>query len=372
MISNARAPATPGIDFIAHHALQAQSAQSVFDALSHRFHCRWRLGADQAADGQAVAAVLLDHRAFHPRLRKSPQGYRSLFHMSHDLGDIGLYGDERLDDFDVLLVPGPAHRDAARAALDRHDRIVEVGWPKFDPAPLPGDHAAFLEHLLALPQMPTVLYAPTWPNTWEWRELIPWLASMPCRLLVKNHILVDSGKPFPPGEERRYAECRRSIDAMEDHVRGLASANCLVAPASMNLCALFPRVDVLVTDSSSCAMEFLPFGTSIETGRTGAGNDPAGDFDPQGSRLCAAVKCLGFADMKARMPGPEAFLEFVATSRTEDIAGAESVIAARPIGQIGAGAAAIIAAWLDLFPAGTTQFDGEARRRFAALRRFWR
>lgn len=376
MSSNCRAIANAGVDFIAHHALQAQCAQSVFDALSHRFPCRWRLGADQAADGTAAAAVLLDHRAFHPRLRKSPQGYHSLFHMSHDLGDIDIYRNEWLGDFDAILVPGPAHRDAARAALGRDDRIVEIGWPKFDPVALPPDHAAFIEHLRTLAPQPTVLYAPTWPNTWEWRELLPWLASMPCRLLVKNHILVDAGRPFPPGEEKRYAECRQSIDAMEDYVRGLGSPTSLVAPAAMNLCALFPQVNMLITDSSSCAMEFVPFGTSIETGRTGAGDNPAEDFDPQGSRLCNAVKCLGLVAMKTRMPTREAFLDVITADGFRDAEAALSIIAPRPAGQIGAGAASVIAAWLDLFPQGAPQFEGLPHRPAGdrlsnVLRRWW-
>lgn len=376
MSSACRTAADTSVDFIAHHALQAQCAQSVFDALSCRFHCRWRLGADQAADGGAAAAVLLDHRVFHPRLRKSPQGYRNLFHMSHDLGDIDIYRSEWLGDFDALLVPGPAHRDAARAALGRDDRIVEIGWPKFDPVALPPDHAAFIEHLCTLAPRPTVLYAPTWPNTWEWRELLPWLASMPCRLLVKNHILVDAGRPFPPGEEKRYAECRLSIDAMEDYVRGLGSPTRLVAPAAMNLCALFPQVNMLITDSSSCAMEFMPFGTSIETGRTGAGDNPAVDVDPQGSRLCAAVRCLDFASMKALMPTRETFLDFVTAGSSRGAEAAKSIIAARPAGQIGAGAASVIAAWLDLFPQGAPQFEGSPHRpasaRLSNALRRWR
>jgi len=376
MNSSSRDTAGRGVDFIAHHALQAQCAQSVFDALSRRFDCRWRLGADQAADGAASAAVLLDHRAFHPRLRKSPQGYRNLFHMSHDLGDIDIYRSEWLGDFDAILVPGPAHRDAARAALGRDDRIVEVGWPKFDPVALPPDHAAFIQHLRTLAPQPTVLYAPTWPNTWEWRQLLPWLASMPCRLLVKNHILVDAGKPFPPGEEARYAECRRSIEAMEDYVRGLGSPARIVAPAAMNVCALFPQVDMLITDSSSCAIEFLPFGASIETGRTGAGGNPAEDFDPQGSRLCKAVKCLDLAAMEARMPTREAFLDAVTGNGVRDADAAAAIIAPRPAGQIGAGAASVIAAWLDLFPQGAPQFESSPQRpasaRISSALRRWR
>lgn len=366
-----------GIDFIAHHALQAQCAESVFDALSSRFHCRWRLGADQAADGDAVAAVLLDHRAFHPRLRKSPQGYQSLFHMSHDLGDVGVYADEWLGDFDAILVPGPAHRDAARTALDRDDRIVEIGWPKFDPVQLPVEHSEFIGNLSTLAPEPVVLYAPTWPNTWEWRDLLPWLTTMPCCVLVKNHILVDSDQPFPPGEEARYAECRRSILAMEAHVRSLPSTKCRVAPSTMNLCTLFPRIDLLITDSSSCAMEFAPFGLSIETGRTGAGDNPELDFDPQGSRLCSAVRCLSLAEMKARMPSPNAFLQFIAGDELRSADAAAKIIAPRPAGQIGPGAAAIIAAWMDLFPRGVPQFENSPRRPASirlrqALNHFWR
>lgn len=361
-----------GIDFIAHHALQAQSAQSVFAALQDRYRCRWRLGANQAADGEASVAILLDHRPFHPRLAKAANGYRHLFHMSHDLGDTDVYASEWMDDFDLLLVPGPVHREAAIAALGRRERIVEIGWPKFDPTPMAAEQAALLERLRALPG-PRILYAPTWPNTWEWRELLPWLDSLPCTLLVKNHILVDPGQPFPLGEEARYAECRRSIDAMEAYLQHLAKPTRLVAPPAMNLCALFPHIDLLITDSSSCAMEFAPFGSSVETGRTGAGDDPVCDFDPQGSSLCAAVQCLGFEQLQARLPDGDALITFVAAGRRGAAEAAAPLIAVGERGRIGAGTAAVIDAWLRAFPDGASLFSGRPPRRSLrrALRRLW-
>jgi len=368
---------TPEIDFIAHHALQAQAGQSVFDALQSRFRCRWRLGADQAANGKAAAAVLLDHRAFHPRMRKSADGYRYLFHMSHDLGDIAVYNDERMDDYDLVLVPGRRHREAARAALGDADRVVEVGWPKFDPSPLPPEHAAQMDRLRALPHPLTVLYAPTWANTWEWRELIPWLAGIACNLVVKNHVLVDAGQPFPPGEERRYAECRRSIDAMEAAVRNLGSAARIVIAPQVNLCAMFPHVDVLITDSSSCALEFVPFGASIETGRTGAGKDAANDVDLQASRMCSAVQHLTLDDLKSRFPVPAQFVEHFAARGASSGEGASEVIAKFNPGAIGAGAAQVIEEHMARYPRGTGYLEpggvaslaGRIRRSIARLRK---
>jgi hypothetical protein len=336
------------IDFIAHHSLQAQAAQSVFHALQARRECRWRLGADQAADGGAGAAVLLDHRAFHPRLRKARDGYRHLFHMSHDLGDVEVYRAEPMEEFDLVLVPGPRHREAAVAALGDARRVVEVGWPKFDPAPPDAAHADALAKLESLPHEVTVLYAPTWANTWEWRELLPWLAALPCNLAVKNHSLVDPGQPFPPGEEARYAECRRSIDAMEAAVRALGSQAHIVLPARLNLCTLFPRLDVLVTDSSSCALEFVPFGASVETGRTGGGRDPLHDRDPHASRLCAAVEHMDFEALRRRFSPPGTFLAWARARR----AGGSGIVANFRPGRIGADAASVILSHLERHPEG--------------------
>lgn len=339
---------TSGIDFIAHHGLQAQAAQSVFEALQATHRCRWRLGAGQAFDGGATAAVLLDHRAYHPRLAKSPHGYRHLFHMSHDLGDVDVYGAEAMEDMDLVLVPGPRHRQAAEAALGDPGRVVEVGWPKYDPRPPDAPLADGIAHLQALAGEALVLYAPTWPNTWEWRELLPWLASQGCSVAVKNHTLVDPGQPFPPGEEERYAECRRSIEAMEAHVRGLDPAQHLVLPPQLNLCALFPHVDALVTDSSSCALEFVPFGPSIETGRTGAGEDPALDQDPQASRLCAAVQHLTQADLERRFPAPGAFVRHL----REAPGVSAGIVSHFQPGRIGAEAARVIREHLSRYPEG--------------------
>ena len=96
---------TREVDFIAYHDLQAQAGVSIYEEMSKSFVCKWKIGPNQISSSAEIA-IMLDHTAFQPKIRKGKDGYKYLFHLSHDLGDVEIYKDEyeRLKDFDIIFV----------------------------------------------------------------------------------------------------------------------------------------------------------------------------------------------------------------------------------------------------------------------------
>ncbi|MEH2081152.1 MAG: adenylyltransferase/cytidyltransferase family protein [Nostoc sp.] len=265
------------VDFIAYHDLQAQAGLSVFEAMSQHFDCRWLIGPNQQPT-DAKAAILLDHTQHHPNIKKSADSYQYLFYLHHDLGDIDAYEIEkqRLKDFNIIFVPGDFHFHHAQKILgssyaqpfQKSTRLIlQGGWPKYDKMLLPEKYSELAQKLSNLPYKHTLLYAPTWGHTREWEQLLPLFKNLPCNLIIKNHIYVNPGQAYPKGLEAMYESCLRSVQEMEETALANNLPNIIVAPRNLNICSLFSFVDVLVTDQSSVSLEFLPFGTSIETGR---------------------------------------------------------------------------------------------------------
>jgi hypothetical protein len=301
------------IDFVAHHDIQAQAAQSIFEELSYRFECRWLIGADRVPTG-AAAGLLIDHAAFQPRIRRSLSGYRYLFHILHDLADFPVYETERnrIRTCDLVLVPGPMHAEQARKSLGDDAPVHEIGWPKYDRMAIPPQHKAFEEKLRALPHDLTILYTPTRAFTYEWRYLLPLLRELPCNTVLKNHIYVNPGQPMPAGCEEEYVVSMRSADEMEAAVASYACDHVIVAPRTLNVCSLFPFAKVAIADQSSVLAEFLPFGISIETGRY----DPDENHcEPEISRYFPEVAYLPRSELVAMLSSPAAFDAFIAGRR---------------------------------------------------------
>lgn len=301
------------IDFIAYHHLQAQAGESVFDALSRQHRCRWLIGPYQKPTG-ADAAVLLDHRGFQPELRKSGGGYKYLFHLSHDLGDLSVYLTEYLQDFDIVFVPTRMHRTVASRALPE-SKIIVAGWPKYDRMQIPVEESVLRSQIAGFQHPFTVLYAPTYANTWEWLAILPRLFDLPVNVIVKNHIYVNPGQAFPKGHEAAYRECLQSAAEMENAALAVNSPNVVVAPRPLNICSLFAHVNMLISDSSSCTLEFLPFGdVAIETGAGDAQNTWQ-NTDPHSSRITPEVRFVPLVQLRQVLAGSEQLNEFLASHR---------------------------------------------------------
>jgi hypothetical protein len=116
-----------------------------------------------------------------------------------------------------------------------------------------------------------MIYSPTLLFTREWEEVLPALLKTGHLVIVKNHVHYnfEAGDPPPKGCEEEYALAIKSLLDMEAWVKSSGFENHVVVDRRSNICDLFGHADILVTDVSSSAMEFLPFGPSIETGRFG-------------------------------------------------------------------------------------------------------
>lgn len=306
------------VDFIAYHDLQAVAGMSVFEEMSQHFDCRWQIGPSQKPTG-AEAAILLDHTQHHPEIRKSPDGYQYLFYMSHDLGDLDVYEVEkqRLRHFNIIFVPSSLHLKNAQKSLSPSYAqpslgtkrvILEVGWPKYDCMEIPEKYDSLRDQLENFSYPHTVIYAPTWAYTWEWKEILPRLCKLQCNVIVKNHIYVNPGQAYPQGHEKTYEECLRSVKEMEEYLLSHSNPNFVVAPRELNICSLFPFADLLISDQSSVNLEFLPFGISIETGRF---NPNPNQLQPQSS-LVSDVIFIPLENLNPVLESSESFREFLA------------------------------------------------------------
>jgi len=260
------------IDFWASHEMQRQAGRSVLEALSRSHDCAW-LGEGDVPRPGARAAVVLGHVSDFPAVRKSRDGYRYLFFLSHDLGETGngsIYRDFYMRQFDIVFAPGELYAKAAKRDLPSGVRVDICGWPKYDVATLPPEAAALVSRLeAARARGPVVIYAASRPQNAGWREILPVLLDSGATVVVKNHV------HFGAAELEAFrAAGTKPIELSESEaMEAMAGArpDAIVAPRELNLCALFPFADVLVSDNSSCLIEFLPFGPSIET-------DPAGEM----------------------------------------------------------------------------------------------
>lgn len=277
------------IDFVAHHEIQFQAGRGVYEELSKVHDCRALIGQDRTPTGADVA-VLLDHSVFQPRINKS--NYTCLVHMSHDLSDSDIYKSERkrLAEFDLILVPGDIHGEHARRFLGAVP-VVKIGWPKLEAAGtainvIDGNDGGRL----------TIIYAPGLIGNREWVQLLPELMSSGHHIIVKNHLYYDfeSGVAPPKGSEEEYKKHVASLLEMEEFLSKSDAPNIEHVDRRSNLCSLFPRAHALISDCSSANMEFLSFGTSIETGRYG---EPVSETRPCSSLLSGRVKYLPVCEL---------------------------------------------------------------------------
>lgn len=281
---------------MAHHEIQFQAGRGLYEELSKVHDCRVLIGQDGTPTGADVA-VLLDHSVFQPRINKS--NYTYLVHMSHDLSDWDIYKSEhkRLAEFDLILVPGDIHGEHARKFLGAVP-VVKIGWPKLEAAGtagkvIDGNNSDRLG----------IIYAPGFIGNREWVQLLPELISSGHRIIVKNHVYYDfeSGAAPPKGSEEEYKKHVGSLLEMEEFLSKSDAPNIEYVDRRANLCSLFPRAHALISDSSSANMEFLSFGTSIETGRYG---DRLSETRPCSSLLSTRVKYLPVADLVKLLRNP--------------------------------------------------------------------
>jgi len=171
-------------------------------------------------------------------------------HMFHGVSLKNHAISDRVRDYDKLFVVGDYMRRTliARGILGEGDsRIERVGMPKLDAlvdGSLPRDETR--ERLGLDPDLPVVLYAPTWGEgssleAWG-AEILDALGRVPVQVLVKLH---DNSLDLRKTRVDWEARMRGVEGPRFRHVRDASILPALVA------------ADVLVSDASSVANEFL-------------------------------------------------------------------------------------------------------------------
>lgn len=254
------------IDFYASHEMQQQCGQSVFDALAGHHHCVWRGERDNPSLG-AEAAVVLGHISDFPQARKSRGGYSYAFFLSHDLGEMdAVYADLYMRQFDIIFAPGERHAANARRHLGNGQRIEIVGWPKYDVTMLGTSHGDLAGRLAGLDPAKTIIYGPSYAQSGGWRRALEVFRQLDATVVIKNHVYYSAAElELYRIRHGRDPDEVLACGEMEAAATEPGRGRFIVAPRELNICALFSHARWLVSDSSSCLVEFGPFGTAVET-----------------------------------------------------------------------------------------------------------
>ncbi len=160
--------------------------------------------------------------------------------------------------FDLYCTPGPAttQRFSRLAEHYRHFLVIETGWPKLDPLAQTQSRQSRRRELSLDESQPVILYAPTFPPKYtSAADLLPaigQLADGNYHWLIKFHPLMDK--------------------EIVNRYRNLQGDNLQVVE-DLNIIPWMEAADVLITDTSSVAYEFLLLDRPIITYRALARRD---------------------------------------------------------------------------------------------------
>ncbi|MBC8175138.1 MAG: CDP-glycerol glycerophosphotransferase family protein [Candidatus Marinimicrobia bacterium] len=165
--------------------------------------------------------------------------------------------------FDLYCTFGPNTTDRFNHLAKRHKNFLvrETGWPKLDPLFLNGSsdeltQQQMTENLGFDPRKPIILYAPTFPPKYTSApDLLPVffkLRKVPYQFLIKFHTLLDQN--------------------IQQQYRALKSQNIKVVE-DINILPYLQIADVLITDTSSVAYEYLVLDKPVITYRAIARKD---------------------------------------------------------------------------------------------------
>ena len=177
--------------------------------------------------------------------------------------------------FDLYCTPGPAMSQRFSILAKRYGYFLvrETGWPKLDPLTNPQNINLMRRELGLDSERPVILYAPTFPAKYtsalDLRNSIGDLTrSGEYTWLIKFHPLMD------PEVIASYRElCGECCEVVED----------------LNILPYLKAADILLTDTSSVAYEFLLLDRPVITYRATARQDKGIDIQSP-SQLVGAIK----------------------------------------------------------------------------------
>ena len=283
------------VDLVAHHSIQIGCIEPIINNLNPRFQCSVRIGANFVPDNGEMA-IVTDHLAFQKYVNK--KHFKYLVHASHDLSDIGIYKTERrrLSEFDLILCPGVIHYEQCRRYLPKVT-AVPVGWMKYGQMPLKRFRFGVEPPKGILLALTDVGYSP-------WERVIKELVKLDIPVYIKNHVYydADSGLNPPPGLEEEYEKHLSELKRFQLHIATQNYSKVATLDPKAPITNFFNLVDVLVTDWSSAAVEFLPFGESIEIGKFPKKNlYEDEEIEPSSSKIVSEVTFINFKELSSQV-----------------------------------------------------------------------
>ena len=283
------------VDLVAHHSIQIGCIEPIINNLNPRFQCSVRIGANFVPDNGEMA-IVTDHLAFQKYVTK--KHFKYLVHASHDLSDIGIYKTERrrLSEFDLILCPGVIHYEQCRRYLPKVT-AVPVGWMKYGQMPLKRFRFGVEPPKGILLALTDVGYSP-------WERVIKELVKLDLPVFIKNHVYydADSGLNPPPGLEEEYEKHLSELKRFQLHIATQNYSKVATLDPKAPITDFFNLVDVLVTDWSSAAVEFLPFGESIEIGKFPRKNHYQDEeIEPSSSKIVSEVTFVDFKELSSQV-----------------------------------------------------------------------
>ena len=176
-------------------------------------------------------------------------------HVNHGESDKICMVSNQVKAYDRVFVAGEAAVQRHRAALSEFDadQLVRVGRPQLDEHPVPG-----------LPESDrvTILYAPTWAGEDEANN---YTSMETMGALIASACLAQSGvrviyKPHPRVLDSTDRRIRDNNERIVRDIQHAAQADPAAGHTVMmqgDILSVFPRTDVLISDVSSVALDFL-------------------------------------------------------------------------------------------------------------------
>ncbi len=176
-------------------------------------------------------------------------------HLGHGDSDKAVSASNQLKAYDRVFVAGQAGADRVLESLMWFDadRLVHIGRPALEP-PTPRRRLA----------PPTVLYAPTWEGAQQSMSY----SSVPSHGVPLVRSLLGAGMRVVYRPHPRTGANRTDVRAADTALRALFTEEAVRRTASVvdtasPLETAFAGADVLVTDVSSVAVEWLPTGRPL-------------------------------------------------------------------------------------------------------------
>ena len=183
--------------------------------------------------------------------------------------------------FDLYCTPGPltTRRFGVLSKRYRTFMVSQTGWPKLDSLANRVDRQFKKRELGMNPEQPVILYAPTFPPKYTSAgallSTITQLKKGTYHWLVKFHVLMDK--------------------EIQQRYRKLTGDNFRVVD-DLNILPYMQAADLLITDTSSVAYEFLLLDRPLITFRAAARKDKGINLDRAGDLGTAIQRCLSNPD----------------------------------------------------------------------------